>query len=402
MSDPVIKHDLQIKFGSLYGSEEEAAMLKVLREGAATSGNVCRQFELDFARYHGRRYAKAVTNGTAALTLAMKAIDLKPGDQVLTTPLTWIATASAAVVLGAEIDFVDVDPITLNMSPEALEKKISAKTRAVVPVHLYGLACDMDPILALAHRHNAYVIEDACHAIGGSYHGHKAGSMGDLACFSFHEQKNISTLGEGGMVVTDDADLFERVSLYRSHCTRVYGPSTKYCLIDEVEHPRGKQFWRQEFDDCGFNFRLTDIQAAVGIEQLKKLDDFNRRRNENARFLSELLKEVPGLLLPQTPAGYYHTYHLYRVQIDEKKFGSCRDDVIYDLLYRHGIKAGVHYPALHLTKAFQRLGHRPGDYPIAESAAQKLMTLPIGPRQQPQHLEYLAHCIRALAVAAAD
>jgi len=368
MSNPEIKHDLQIKFGNIYGPEEAHAVLEVLHQGAPTCGVYSQQFERDFAEYHGSQYAKAVCNGTAALFLSMVAIGIKPGDQVLTTPLTWIATASAAAVLGAEIDFVDVDPATLNMDPQKLAEKISPKTTAVVPVHLYGLCCDMEPIMEMSRQHDFYVVEDACHAIGGEYRGQKAGTMGHLGCFSFHEQKNISTLGEGGMVITNNEELFERVALYRSHCTRVYGPSTKYCRIDEDKYPMGKRFWWQDFDDVGYNFRMTDIQAAVGSEQLKKLDQFNRIRNENARYLTERLRNIPGFILPKVPAGFTHTFHLYLVQIEADTFGMTREDFIYDMLHKYGIKVGTHYSPLHLTQAFKQRGHGLGECPHAEAA----------------------------------
>ncbi len=397
MPNPKIKYDLQIKFGNIYGPEEERAVLEVLRQGAPTSGIYSQRFESDFAQYHGVPYAKAVSNGTAALFLSLVAIGIKPGDQVLTTPLTWIATASAAAVLGAQLAFVDIDPVTLNMDANKLHEKITAKTKAVLPVHLYGLCCDMDPIMALSHQHGFHVIEDACHAIGGEYKGKKAGTIGHLGCFSFHEQKNISTLGEGGMIVTTDPALFERVSLYRSHCTRVYGPSTKYCRIDEAKYPMGKRFWQQEFDDAGYNFRMTDIQAAVGIEQLKKLETFNGLRNENAKYLTRALADIPGLLLPKVPEGYKHTFHLYMVQMHEKEFGMSREDFIYAMLHQYGIKLGTHYPALHLTQAFRRRGHGPGECPVAEAAAERLVTLPLNPRQKKEHLDYMADAIRTLA-----
>src|ERR1041385_8103267 len=298
MSSPAIKFDLQIKYGSEYGTEEEQAILSVLRQGAPTSGEGCIQFERDFAAYCGTTHARAVSNGTAALFLSLAAIDLKPGDQVLTTPLTWIATAAAGVTLWATVDFVDIDPVTYNLDPAKLEAKIAPQTKAILPVHLYGQCCDMDRILEIARRHGLAVIEDACHAVGAEYKGRKAGSMGTTGCFSFHEQKNISARGEGGMVVTNDPKIFERVALYRSHCTRVYGRSTKYCSLDETRFPMGKRFWWQDFDDCGYNFRLTDVQGAVGVIQLRKLDALNQRRIDNAAYLSAGLRDVPGLTLP--------------------------------------------------------------------------------------------------------
>lgn len=396
MGPAKIKFDLQIKFGSEYGPEEERAVLDVLRKGAPTSGEACIQFEKDFAAYCGTQYARVVSNGTAALFLSMVALDVRPGDRVLTTPLTWIATAAAPAVLGAEIDFVDVDPRTYNMDPDRLTEKITPNTKAVVPVHLYGQCCEMDPILELARRYGFAVVEDACHALGGEYRHRKAGSMGTTGAFSFHEQKNISTLGEGGMVVTDDAGLFERIALYRSHCTRVYGDSTKYCRLDEAKVPMGKRFWWQDFDDAGYNFRMTDIQAAVGIEQLKKLDEFNRRRIANATYLTEGLRDVPGLTLPAVAQDCKHVFHLYPVQIDAERYGMNKEDFVYAMLHERGIKVGTHYIPLNWSQAFRKRGFGPGQFPVAESAAQRLVTLPINPRQTHEALDYLIESVRAL------
>ncbi|MEW5815744.1 MAG: DegT/DnrJ/EryC1/StrS family aminotransferase, partial [Spirochaetota bacterium] len=321
MKPPEIRYDLQIKFGNEYGMEEERAVLDILHKGAPTSAEACMQFEEDFAAYCGSAYARVVSNGTAALFLSLKALGIGPGDRVLTTPLTWIATASAAATLGAEVDFVDIDPVTYNMDPARLKEKITPDTRAVLPVHLYGQCCDMDRILALTEKSNIPVIEDACHAIGAEYKNRKAGSMGTTGCFSFHEQKNISTLGEGGMIITNDPEMYEQFSLYRSHCARVYGKSSKYCQLDETKFPMGKRFWFQNFDDVGYNFRMTDIQAAVGVEQLKKLDSFNAKRIQNAAYITEGLKDVPGLILPKVMPGNKHIYHLYPILIEEEEFG---------------------------------------------------------------------------------
>jgi len=396
MSTPKIKFDLQIKYGTEYGPEEESALLQVLRQGAPTSGEACIQFEQEFAAYCGVAHARAVSNGTAALFLSLVALDLKPGDRVITTPMTWIATAAAAVTLGAEVDFVDIDPNTCNLDPSQLEGKITDKTRAILPVHLYGQCCDMDAILPIARRHNLAVVEDACHAVGADYKGRKAGSFGATGCFSFHEQKNISTLGEGGMVVTNDPAVFERVALYRSHCTRVYGTSTKYCSLDETKYPTGKRFWWQDFDDCGYNFRMTDAQGAVGVIQLRKLDLLNQRRIDNAAYLTAGLRQVRGMKLPVVTPGCRHVFHLYPVQIDPAEFGLTRDDFIYKMLYERGIKVGTHYNPLHLTTAFQKRGLRKGQFPVAESVAERLVTLPINPRQSRQALDYLIESICAV------
>jgi len=396
MSSPEIKYDLQIKHGNEYGPEEEAAVIEVLRQGAPTSGLACQKFEEEFAAYCGTRYARVVSNGTAALFLSLVAAGITKGDRVLTSPMTWIATAAAAATLGADVDFVDIDPHTYNLDPQQLKGKITADTKAVLPVHLYGQCCDMDPILEMAEATGFAVIEDACHAVGGEYKGRKAGSMGSTGCFSFHEQKNIATLGEGGMVVTNDPDLYERFSLYRSHCARVYGNSTKYGRLDESKVPMGKRFWFQDFDDVGYNFRMTDIQAAVGRIQLTRLDGFNQRRIDNAAYLTERLKEVPGLTLPTVKPENKHVFHLYPVLIDPEVYGMGKDDFIYAMLYERGIKVGTHYTPIHLSRAFTRRGFKKGQYPVAEAVAERLVTLPINPRQTREALDYLIESIKSL------
>lgn len=396
MSSPQIKFDLQIKYGSEYGPEEERAVLAVLRQGAPTSGAACLQFEQEFAAYCGVAHARAVSNGTAALFLSLVALGVKAGDRVLTSPMTWIATAAAGATLGAEVDFVDIDPETCNLDPRQLEAKITPNTKAILPVHLYGQCADLDAILAVANRHGVAVVEDACHAVGAEYKGRKAGSMGATGCFSFHEQKNISTLGEGGMVVTNDPAIFERLALYRSHCTRVYGRSTKYCSLDEARFPQGKRFWFQDFDDCGYNFRMTDVQGAVGSVQLRKLDALNQRRIDNADYLSVALGDVPGLTLPVTRPGNKHVFHLYPVQIDAARYGRTKDDFIYAMLHERGVKVGTHYAPLHYATAFQRRGFRKGQFPVVEAVAERLVTLPINPRQSREALDYLIESVRSL------
>jgi dTDP-4-amino-4,6-dideoxygalactose transaminase len=396
VSTPAIRFGLEIKYGTEYGPEEEQAILRVVRAGAPTSGEACIEFERDFAAYCGATHARAVSNGTAALFLSLVGLGIKPGDKVLTTPLTWIATAAAGVTLGAEVDFVDVDPVTYNLDPAQLEAKITPATRAILPVHLYGQCCDMDAILTIARRHGVAVIEDACHAVGAEYRGRKAGSLGATGCFSFHEQKNISTLGEGGMVVTSDPALFERVALYRSHCTRVYGRSTKYCALDESRHPMGQRFWWQDFDDCGYNFRMTDVQGAVGSVQLRKLDTLNRRRIDHAAYLTAGLRDLPGLTLPTVRPDRTHVFHLYPVQIDAEAFGRSRDDFVHALLHQRGIKAGTHYTPLHFATAFRNRRFGPGQYPVAERVAGRMATLPIHPRQTREALDYLIESVRSL------
>lgn len=389
-----IRFELESKFGSTYGTEEEAALIQVLRNYAPTSGNACIQFEKEFASYCGTQFARACSNGTAALFLSLVGLGVKHGDRVLTTPLTWIATAAAGATLGADVDFVDVDLETCNMDVTQIESRLTDNTRAVLPVHLYGQCCEMDTMLALSQKHGFAVVEDACHAVGAEYGGRKAGCMGATGCFSFHEQKNMSTLGEGGMITTNDPNLFERIALYRSHCTRVHGASTKYCTLDPTKFPMGDRPWWQDFDDCGYNFRMTDIQAAVGSIQLRKLDAMNRRRIEIAHAICEGLQDVPGLTLPVTSPGNKHVFHLFPLRIDPVEFGMNKDTFIATMSKEYGIKIGTHYIPLHWSTAFQRRGFRRGQFPNAEAIFERQVTLPIHPRLTDDAVGYLVDCIR--------
>ncbi|MCL4695324.1 MAG: DegT/DnrJ/EryC1/StrS family aminotransferase [Candidatus Hydrogenedentes bacterium] len=393
---PEIRFELENKFGSIYGEEEERAIVEVLRQNAPTSGNACVAFEEAFAAYCGTSHARACSNGTAALFLSLVGLGVGPGDRVLTTPMTWIATGAVGVTLGAEVDFVDIDSVTYNLDPGQLREKLTPNTKAVIPVHLYGQCCDMDAIDALAKEHGFAVVEDAAHALGAEYHGRKAGSLGATGCFSFHEQKNMSTLGEGGMITTNDPDLFERIALYRSHCTRVYGKSTKYCQLDEEKFPQGKRFWWQDFDDCGYNFRMTDIQAAVGLIQLRKLDELNARRIAIAERLNEGLRGVPGLTLPTVAEGRKHVYHLYPLQIDPDVYGVTKDDFVHRMLHERGIKVGTHYIPLHWSTAFQKRGFKRGQFPVAEQVFERLVTLPSHPRLTDEGVDYMIESIKAI------
>ncbi len=394
--------DLEIRFGTEYGKEEEEMVVKILHEMAPTCGDYCLEFEKQFSQYIGCKYARTVSNGTSALFLSMLAVGVGPGTRVLTTPITWIATPASAVTLGAEVDFVDVDIETYNMDVTFLEEKLTENTKVVAPVHLYGLPVDMDPLLYLAEKYQFSIVEDACHAIGAEYKGKKVGKLGSLGCFSFHEQKNISTLGEGGMITTSNPEWFEKVSLYRSHATRVYAPTTKYCLLDENKFPKGKKYWWQDFDDCAYNFRMTDIQAGVGIIQIKKLDALNKKRQENAEYLTQGLKTIPGIITPKVPPDRTHVFHLYPIRIIPEEFGMSKEDLLWIMKEKYNIKLGIHYIPLHWSTAFNKRGFKRGQFPVAEELARTLITLPVHPRLTHQALDYLIDTLAQVSKSARD
>jgi len=396
MIKPKILHDLEIANGSSYGYEEAIALIEVLQDMAPSCGKKVKQFETEFAEYCGTKYALAVTSATTGLTLAGIAAGVGPGDEVITTPLTWIATAMAFSALGAKIVFCDVDPRTLNLDPHILEALITPKTKAIVPVHLFGQCCEMDKICEIAGRHGIAVIEDCAHNPGGEYLRVKSGALGDMGVFSFHQQKNMSTLGEGGLVTTNNQDFYERVLSYRSLCCRTYGGSSKYLPIDEEKYPMGKEYWKLYFDDIGFNYRMTDAQAAVGIEQLHKLERHNRRRIELADRLTNRLHGVKGLSLPYVDPKGKHVFHIYMIQL-EKDFPLSKPDFMWELYTQKGVKAWSHYMLIHLSEPYIAQGHATGECPVAEEIVSRHVTLPIHPRLTEEAIDYMADCIIDLA-----
>jgi len=396
MNLPKAIDELEYGHGSAYGPEEEAALVEVLRANAPSCGPKVKKFEEAFAAYCGASYGLAVTSGTAGLQLAAIAAGVGPGDEVITTPLTWISTANAAAAQGAKIVFADVDPRTLNIDPASVAARITDRTRAIIVVHLYGQCCDMDPIVELARARGIVVIEDCAHAPGGEYKGRRAGTLGDIAVFSFHQQKNIVTLGEGGMLTTSGKDFYERMLSFRSLCCLTYDPKGKYLPLDESKYPMGKRYWYLDFDDIGFNFRMTDAQAAVGLAQLPKLDGFNARRIEIANQYCERLRGIRGLSTPYVAPDVKHVFHIYCVLV-EPEFRLSKEDFMWELYTGKRIKVWSHYMPIHLTTAYRKLGHGEGECPVAEALYHKYVSLPIHPRMTEESIGYVVDSIRELA-----
>jgi perosamine synthetase len=396
MDLPKAVHELEFNHGSIYGPEEAEALAQVLTASAPSCGPKVKEFEDAFAAYSNTRHGLAVCNATAGLELAMIAVGVGPGDEVITTPLSWISTANAIAARGAKVVFADIDPRTLNLDPAAVAAKITPRTKAILPVHLYGQCCDMDALTALAKPRGIKIVEDCAHTPGGLYKGRKAGSLGDIGVFSFHQQKNMVTLGEGGMVTTSDPALFERLLSYRSLCCLTYDPKGKYLPIDECERPMGKRYWMLDFADVGYNFRMTDAQAAVGLAQLTKLDGFNRIRREIAAQYTSGLSGLRGLTLPYVSPDVEHTFHVYCVLV-EKEFPLSKEDFMWDLYTKKRIKVWSHYMPMHLTTAFRARGHREGECPVAEALFHQYVSLPIHPRLSAEAISYLLDSIRSLA-----
>ncbi len=396
MALPKAKFELEFSHGSIYGEEEKTAVLEVLAANAPSCGAKVQQFEREFAAYCGTEYGLAVSSATAGLALALIAAGVRPGDEVITTPISWISTANAAAVLGAKVVFADVEPCTLNLDPQSVASKITDRTKVILPVHLYGQCCDMDALNALARPRGIVVVEDAAHAAGAEYKGRKAGSLGDIGIFSFHQQKNMVTLGEGGMITTSSKAMFESMLSHRSLCARTYDPKGKYLAIDESVQPMGKRYWHLEFDGIGFNYRMTEIQAAVGLVQLRKLDSLNARRIEIAKKYNEGLRGIKGLQLPHVPSHLKHTFHVYLLLL-EPDFHLNKEDFMWELYNGKQIKAWSHYMPIHLTKIYRSMGHGEGECPVAEAMAERYISIPIHPRMTEESIQYVIDSIRELA-----
>jgi len=344
--------------------EEKQAVLEVLESGMLAQGERVRAFESAFAEFIGVKYAIATSSGTTALHTALLAHQIDAGAEVITTPFSFIATANCILYVGARPIFVDIDARTFNIDPAQIEAAITPRTRAILPVHLFGLSCDMEAITAIAEKHRLIVIEDACQSHGASYRGQKVGSFG-TGVFSFYPTKNI-TCAEGGMITTNDAEIAERCRVIRQHGMRR----------------------RYYHDELGFNFRMTDVHAAIGLEQLKKLPRFNRIRQQNARYLSERLK---GARVPYTPEGYEHVFHQYTIRVDPK-----RRDALIDHLTQRGIGCSIYYPIpIHKQSYYLEALHYQPSLPVAERTASEVLSLPVHPALSQQDLDMIVQAVNA-------
>lgn len=355
--------DLRVQYRALQ-AEIRWKLDEVLTSSAFILGTPLREFEEAFAHFCNVRHAVGVANGTDALTLALKALGIGPGDEVITAVNTFIATAEAIVHAGATPVFVDCDPHTYNIDLRRIETKITPRTKAIIPVHLYGQPADMDPVLAIAKKHRLYVIEDAAQAHGTLYKGRKAGSIGHVACFSFYPAKNLGAYGDAGAVVANDDRIALTVRKLRDH-----GGVEKY-----------------QHDLVGYNSRLDALQAAVLLVKLKYLDNWNRRRQENAQLYNKLLSKIPGIVTPCVLDGATHVYHLYVIRVEQ----GSRDE-LQRYLKERGIETGIHYPRpLHLTPAFSHLGYQAGDFPVAERYSRQILSVPMYPELTREEIAYVA------------
>ncbi len=333
------------------GDEEIREVEAVLKSGFIAQGPKVAEFEGKFADYIGTGHAIATSSGTTALHIALLSAGIGKGDEVITTPFSFAATANSVLYVDAKPVFVDINPETYNINPEKIEEAITDKTKAIMPVHLYGQPADMDPICKIAKDHNLRVIEDAAQAHGAIYNGHKVGSIGDMACFSFYPTKNITT-SEGGMITTDD-DIFDK----DARALRAHGESERY-----------------EHVILGYNFRMTDISAAIGVVQLRRLEEFNEKRIENAEYLTEHINTIEGIEPPYVAENVKHVFHQYTIRVKDGK-----RDALKEFLTNEGIGNGIHYPKpIYKQKLYENLGYA-ADCPEAQKAADEVLSIPVNP-----------------------
>jgi dTDP-4-amino-4,6-dideoxygalactose transaminase len=357
--------DLKAQYASIR-EDVGVALQQVLDQAAFAGGPFVAKFEREFAAFCGTRFAAGVGSGTDALWMALLALGVGPGDEVITVPDTFIATAEAISWCGAKPVFVDVDPVTYNMDPSKLEAAVTGKTRAILPVHLFGQMADMDPLMAIARRRGIFVVEDASQAHGAEYKGKKAGSIGDAGCFSFYPGKNLGAYGEAGAVVTSNEELDRKIRMLRDH-----GQAKKY------HHTM-----------IGWNARMDGIQGAVLSVKLRHLPAWNDGRRRNAGIYDELLKGVPGVAAPKEAAYAKHVYHIYAIRVLDR-------DRLIAALAEKDTHCGIHYPIpLHLLEAYRSLGFGKGSFPVSEKCSAEFVSLPMFPELSGEQIERVVGEIR--------
>jgi dTDP-4-amino-4,6-dideoxygalactose transaminase len=363
--------DLKAQYASIK-PEIDAAVLKVLASAQYVLGDEVAQFEREFADYCGVKHAIAVNTGTSALHLALLALGVGPGDEVITVPFTFVATASAICYTGATPVFVDVEEATLTMDVSQLEAAITPRTKAIMPVHLYGQMANMDAILAIAARHNLPVIEDACQAHGAEFMGQRAGSMGAMGCFSFYPGKNLGACGEGGIAVTNDDSHAQTLRMLRD-----WGQDKRY-------HHALK----------GYNYRMDGIQGAILRVKLRYLEDWTEARRRHGAHYTSLLSGMRHITTPHIDPLRRHVYHVYAIRSDSR-------DELQKALLADGVQTGLHYPIpVHLQPAHADLGHKPGDFPVSDAAAREVLSLPIYPELTSSQVEHVTRAVERVAYVA--
>ena len=358
--------DLKAQYDSIKDEIDEAIQ-KVLNNTSFIMGEELIKLEEEFSSFCNTKYAIGVANGSDALILALRACGISKGDEIITVPHTFIATTEAITHVGGKINFVDINPKTYTIDVSKIEEKITNKTKAIIPVHLYGQPADMDPIIRLAEKYNLRIIEDAAQAHGAEYKGKKVGSIGEVGCFSFYPAKNLGAYGDAGMVVTNSEEVAEKIKLLRNH-----GRITK----------------KYEHEIEGYSSRLDNLQAAILRVKLKYLNKWNDRRRSNAKKYSELLSDIDGIITPYEADYAKHVYHLYVIRTENR-------DKLREKLKSEGVATGIHYPIpLHLQPAYNYLGYKRGDFPVTEEYSQEILSLPMYAELSEEQINEIVYCIK--------
>lgn len=359
-------------------------VIKVLRSPFITQGPKVEEFEKKLCEYTGAKYSIVVSNGTAALHIAMLALGISEGDEIITSPITFLASANCALYVGASSKFADIDSVTACIDPKEIERQITPETRAIIPVHFAGQSCDMKEISRVAKQHNLFIVEDAAHALGSEYLGRKVGccDYSDMAMFSFHPVKNITT-GEGGAITTNNKELYEKLQRLRLHgITR-----------DEALLTKNDGVWYYEMHDLGFNYRLTDIQAALGVSQLKRLDKFIKRRREIVEKYHGALREDERFSFLKEKEYSNAAFHLCPLLINFEKVKLTKKE-IFEKLENRGLHLQVHFIPVHLQPFYKKFGFKEGNYPKAEEYYKKILSLPIYPDLKDREINYIISVIK--------
>ena len=355
--------NLQIQYEKL-SQEINEKVIEIMKRGDFILGEELKLFEEEFAKYCDTKYAIGVGSGTEALHLSLLSCDVRPGDEVITAANTFAATVAAISITGAKPVLVDINPDNYNLDLNYLERAITPRTKAIIPVHLFGQPVDMEKLGEIAASHNLLIIEDACQAHGAEYKKKRIGSFGRAGCFSFYPGKNLGAYGDGGAIVTNDGNLAEKIKILRNH-----GQKQKY--FHEIK---------------GFNSRLDNLQAAILRIKLRYLDEWNKARNKWAQLYTELLKGSSAIT-PAVESWAYHVFHLYVIRHQKR-------DELLNFLKEKGIFAGIHYPIpIHLLPAFKDLGYKNGDFPIAEKYAEEILSLPMFPELTEENVRYIVNAI---------
>lgn len=366
------------------GEEEWHATREPLVNGWLTSGPKVREFEELFAKRHNVKHALAVTSATTALHLALIALDVKAGDEVIVPAFTWVSTANVVLYCGATVVFADVDPQTFNIDPTDLKRRITSKTKVIIPVHLFGLCANMDEIKKIAG--NIPLVEDGACAAGAAYKGTPAGALGTIGCFSFHPRKSVTT-GEGGMITTNDDQLAEVIGMLRNH-----GAS----ISEEQRHHGPRPYILPDFNMLGYNYRMTDLQGAVGVVQIKKLDQFIDEREKWAAYYTDELSSIPWLRTPKYDAEYKHGWQSFVTFVDEEKAPMSRNDIM-EKLQEQGISTRPGTHAVHMLNYYKdKYGIQASDYPGAQAANDYSMAIPLHNRMVAEDFAYVVQVLKSL------